>query len=104
MSASALLNSCASHNFIAAPQATKSSSSFYKSLVYPDELIEVHFLDNSSIISHQIVHLPLRFADGAVHTVEFQVVPPLNHAIILGMHFLHRLIPSVDFLNHTITW
>ena len=66
--------------------------------------MEVHLADNSSFISHQIVHLPLQFADGAIHTVEFRVVPALNHAIILGIPFLHTLNPSIDWKTHTITW
>ena len=40
------------------------------------------------------MYLPLQFADGAIHTVEVRVVPALNHAIILGMPFLHIVNPS----------
>ena len=66
--------------------------------------MEVHLADNSSVISHHIVHLPLYFADGAIHTVEFRVVPALNHAIMLGMPFLHTFSPSIDWKTRTITW
>ena len=64
----------------------------------------MHLSDNSSVISHQIVHLPLKFADGAIHTVEFRVVPALNHAIILEIPFLYTLNPSINWKTHTITW
>ena len=58
--------------------------------------MEVHLSDNYSVVSHQIVHLPLHFADGAIHTVEFRVVYALNHAIILGMPFLPTLNPQIN--------
>ena len=45
--------------------------------------MEVHLADNSLVVSYQIVHLPWKFADGAIHTVDFWVGPALNHAIIL---------------------
>ena len=66
--------------------------------------MEVHLANNSSVISHQIVHLPLQFADVAIHTVGFWIVPALNHAIILRMPFLHILNPIIDRKSHTITW
>ena len=70
MSASALLDSSAYHKLITAPQVTKLNSSVFKSLLCLTEPIEVHLADNSLVISHQIVHLPLQFADDAIHTVE----------------------------------
>ena len=51
--------------------------------------MEVHLADNPLVISHQIVHLPLRFANSAIQTVEFRVVLALNNAIIIGMTLLH---------------
>ena len=57
--------------------------------------MEVHLADNFYAISHQIVHLPLQFAEGAIHTVEFWVFPALNHVIILGMPFIYTLDPSI---------
>ena len=45
--------------------------------------------DNCSVISHKSVHLPLKFADSAVHTVEFQVVLALNCNIILQIPFFY---------------
>ena len=65
--------------------------------------MEVHLADNFSVISHQIVHLLVQFADGVVHTVEFWAVPVLNHAITLGMPFLHTLNTSIDWKTHIIT-
>ena len=64
--------------------------------------MEVHLTDISLFFSHQIVYLPLQFGGGAIHTFEFWVVPALNHAIILGMPFLHTLNPSIDWKTHTI--
>ena len=58
--------------------------------------MEVHLADNSSVISHQYIHLPLKFADGAIHNFEFWVVPALNHAIILRIPFPYTLNPSID--------
>ena len=66
--------------------------------------MEVHLADNSSAVSHQIVHLLLQSTDVDIHTVEFRVVPALNHAIILGISFLHILNPSINWKAHTITW
>ena len=63
----------------------------------------MHLADNSSVISHQVVHLQLKFADGAMHTVKLWVVPALNHIIILGMPFLHKFIPSNYWKKHTYT-
>ena len=89
MSTSALLDISASHTFIAAPQVTKFYYSIQKSLFYPDERMEMHLAYNSLVICHQIVHFPLKLADGAVYTVKFWVVPALNHAIILEIPSLH---------------
>ena len=64
--------------------------------------MEVHFSDNSTVISHLIMHLPLQFADGAIHTVEYRVVPALNHALTLGMPSLHIFNSNVYWKTHTI--
>ena len=66
--------------------------------------MEVYLADRFFVFSSQIVHLSLKFADGAVYTVEFQVVPALTHAIIIGIPFLHEFNPSIDWLKYTITW
>ena len=50
------------------------------------------------------MHLPLQFADGAIHTVEFHVFSALNYTIILGMPFPHILKPSTYWKTHTIIW
>ena len=60
MSTSALLDTGASQNFIAAPQATNFSNNFQKSLLCSAHSMEVHLADNSSVISHRIVRLPLQ--------------------------------------------
>ena len=64
----------------------------------------MHLADIYSVIYHQIVHLPLKLADGTVHTIEFWEVPALNHAIILEMPFPHGFNLCVDYKNNTITW
>ena len=46
----------------------------------------------------------LQFANDSIYTVEFQVVPTLNHAIILGIPLLHIINPSINWKTHTITW
>ena len=58
--------------------------------------MELLLADNYSVVSQQIVHLPLQFTDSAIHTDEFRVVSSFNHAIILEMTFLHILNPSID--------
>ena len=65
-------------------------------MLCPDELIKVHLTDIYSFISIQIVHLPLKCAEGAVYTIEVQVFPALNQTIILGMPFLHQLNPNIN--------
>ena len=50
------------------------------------------------------MHLPLKSADGAVYTVESQVVLALNHAKILGTPFLHKFNHSVNCKAHTIIY
>ena len=62
----------------------------------------MHLDNNSLVISHQIVYLLLNFADSAVDAVEFWVVPALNHAIILGIPFLHIYNPIINCKNYTI--
>ena len=73
------------------------------SLLCPAEPMELHLADNSTAISHQIVHLALKFSDGTMHIVEFRVVLALNHAIILEIPFQHKFNPSIDWENQTIT-
>ena len=85
MSTHVLLDSGAPHNFIAAPQVIKFSYSIQKSLLCSSKPMEVHLADNFLVIFHQIVLLPLQFADGAIHTAAFWVIPLLNHDIILGI-------------------
>ena len=46
---SVLLDSGASHNFIAAPQITKFSNSIQHSFLCPDKYIKVHLTDNSQV-------------------------------------------------------
>ena len=50
------------------------------------------------------MHLPLKFADNAVHTVEFRVIPTLNHAKILVMPFLQKISPNINWWIHIITF
>ena len=97
-----LLDSGASHNFIAVPQTIKLSKSIHKSLLCPINPIEVHLVENSTVISHKIVHLPLTIADSAYFTIELWVFPVLSHSIILIMLFLDKLNPSIYFKNHII--
>ena len=100
MYASVLLDSGASHNFIAAPQATKFSNNAYKSFLCSVDPMELHFSDNFSLFSHQIVHLALQFADGAMHTFEFWVFTALNHTITLGyISYVHS---APEFIGRII--
>ena len=96
VSVSAMLDSSTYQRFIAAPQVIKFSNIIQKSSWCPDEPIEGHLDDNSSVISHQIVHLPLIFANDDVHTVESWVVSILNHAIILRKSFFHKFNAYID--------
>ena len=65
--------------------------------------IDVYLAENSSIVFHQIVHLPVQYADGTIYTVEFRIIPVLNHAIILGMPFVHAFNPNINCKIYTIT-
>ena len=96
VSESVLLDSGAFYNFIAWSQVIKFSNSIQKPFLCHAEPREVHLADNSSANSHQIVHLPHKYAGIAVCTVELWVVPALNHAIILGTLFLYKFILSIN--------
>ena len=50
------------------------------------------------------MHLTPKYSDSAAHTIEFRVVPTLNHTIVLEMTFLHKFSPTVYNKDHTITW
>ena len=63
----------------------------------------MHLDDDYSVISSQIVHFPLKFANDAMHTVKFRGFGVLNHAIILGMLFLHKFNLIAYCQNETIT-
>ena len=56
----------------------------------------MHLADNNKIISIQNLEIPLKFAENIEYTVEFRVVPALNHQIILGMPFLYQVNPLID--------
>ena len=103
MFSSVLLDSGTSFNFIAAPQILKYSNNIQNSFLFPFEPMEVHLDDYYSVISHQIVYLPLNFVDDAVHTVEFWLVSALNRDKILGMPLLNQLNPSIDWQKCTFT-
>ena len=53
----------------------------------------VHFTNNYPVVSHQIAQLPLIFADGTLHMIEFLPVLVLNYATILRMPFLYKYNP-----------
>ena len=63
--------------------------------------MKVHLADSCLVISHEIVQLPLLFADRIQCAVEFRVVPVFSHAIIPIMLFLHILNPLL-FVRRTL--
>ena len=65
VSFSVLLDNGAAYNFIAAPQVIKTSINLKNSLMCPFKPIKVHLLNFFFVISHQIMHLSLKFSDGA---------------------------------------
>ena len=93
VSASALLDSTASSNFIAMPQVTN-----------PVIIFRNPCCDLLRLWKCIWLIIPFQYADGAIYTVDFWVAPALNHATIMGMSFLHTLNLSIDWKTHTVTW
>ena len=89
-----LLDSGASHSFIAANiiRELGLKTRFTDSL-------EVALADNSVVCLREVVDLPVRFACNAMQEITCHIIPLLHSPIILGMDWLRKWNPRIDWLH-----
>ena len=89
-----LLDSGASHSFIAANIIRELGLK----MRFADSL-EVALADNSVVCLHEVVDLPVCFACNAMQDITCCIIPSLHLPIILGMDWLRKWNPHVDWLH-----
>ena len=63
------------------------------------DALEVLLTDNSVVCSHKVVDFPVCFACNATQDIACRIIPSLHSAIILGMDWLRKWNPCVDWLH-----
>ena len=89
-----LLDSGASHSFIAANIICELGLKTH----FADAL-EVALADNSVVCLREVVDLPVHFACNAMQEITCCIIPSLHSPIILGMDWLRKGNPHVDWLH-----
>ena len=89
-----LLDSGASHSFVAANIIRELGLKMH----FVDAL-EVALTDNSVVCLREVVDLPVRFACNATQEIACRIIQSLHSPIILGMDWLRKWNPHVDWLH-----
>ena len=89
-----LLDSGASHSFVAANIIRELGLKMH----FVDAL-EVALTDNSVVYLHEVVDLPVCFACNATRETACCIIPSLHSPIILGIDWLRKWNPHVDWLH-----
>ena len=89
-----LLDSGASHSFVTANIICELGLK----TCFVDAL-EVALVDNSVVCLHEVVDLPVHFACNAMQEIACRIILLLHSPIILGMDWLKKWNPHVDWLH-----
>ena len=89
-----LLDSGASHSFVAANIIRELGLKTH----FADAL-EVALTDNSVVCLCEVVDLPVHFACNATQEIACRIIPSLHSPIILGMDWLRKWNPHVNWLH-----
>ena len=89
-----MLDSGTSHSFIAANIIRELGLKTH----FVDAL-EVLLADNSVVCLCEVIDLPVHFACNVMQDIAYQIIPSLHSPIILGMDWLRKWNPHVDWLH-----
>ena len=64
-----------------------------------EDALKVALADNSVVCSREVVDLPVRFTCNAMQAIACRIMPSLHAPIILGMDWLRKWNPHVDWLH-----
>ena len=93
-----MVDSGATHNFILSSmlEIVKTAAPNCVQWRHASKPLRVSLADDTVVLSTKLATISLQFAEDFHQTVEFRVVPRLNHPIILGMSWLRLTNPSID--------
>ena len=94
-----MIDSGASHNFISQELLEKLTDVE----VFDAARMEVQLANREQVMSSQVATLHILFAPTIEHTIEFRVVPKLNYPLILGMTWLSKHNPEIDWSKRVVS-
>ena len=102
---SAMVDSGATHNFISNNMLDiiKSASHDCIKWWHASEPLRVSLADNSVVLSTKIAVLSVQIGEHVRQDIEFNVVPRLNHPLILGLQWLRIANPTIYWSTLNIT-
>ena len=89
-----LLDSGASHSFVAANIIHELGLK-----IHVADALEVALADNCVVCLRKVVDLPVCFACNATQEIACRIIPSLHSPIILGIDWLRKWNPRVDWLH-----
>ena len=95
---SAMVDSGATHNFISNNMLDIIKSALHDCVKWQhaSEPLRVSLANNSVVLSTKIAVLSVQIGEHVQQDIEFNVIPHLNHPLILGLQWLHIANPTID--------
>ena len=102
---SAMVDSGATHNFISNNMLDIIKSALHDCVKWQhaSEPLRVSLADNSVVLSTKIAVLSVQIGEHVRQDIEFNVIPRLNHPLILGLQWLCIANPTIDWSTLNIT-